>query len=215
MAKRLRARFIVWVPAALGLALALFPSTATAADDHLACQLAHPKLVRAVFDLPHLKIDLTAISPTAPPPYVEAASGADISICEVRAWRQHPSSVSAFGVAPHWIVPRCCARLEVTTTVQDEGPEGAEYDPEAEEQAILVTSKELIDKSGGHYFHAFPLLGATGGAGFYYGSEPHIAVGFWRVNDSFLEIEVHAHQKAKHKLIVFAHYIVSGFMQYG
>ncbi len=194
------------------------PQPALGANDRLACQLTqHPHLLKSAFELPHVGFKSFAYSPTgagAAAPY-----GADVSWCEALLWRHFPEWAKSKGNhfpggPPHYSMPACCGILKVETTVQDDGPEGAEYDPNLEASLANRAAEELISRWKGGVFPV-PHYGASDSLGYWFGSKRHIAHAYWQVNDSIIEIEVGAHKNPQKKLREVAISIVPAFMAYG
>jgi hypothetical protein len=195
-----------------GIAFAALPGTAFGAKDHLACKLTPHHLVKGVFDLPNVDYFSSASSPTAPPPDNHVVDGADESRCLVRAY-SHPASPAHFGLPQKFHVARCCGLIQVETLVQDQGPDGDPYDVQKVWNTEVHAAIGLEDEFGGGGVPAPSISDSSKEFGFWYGSQ-QIAVLGYLVNDSTIEIEVHAHRNADHKALVFARHIVPAFEPY-
>jgi hypothetical protein len=164
------------------------PGAALADDGNLACQLIPVGHVKHVFRLPH------AVELEHPHGGTDETDGAFNSTCSLITYKKKElPGVNPFGRGPAYRVRKGFADLVVTTTVQDEGVGGENWDPEEIRTQELTADETLMDAWGGRSV-TFPLFGQTERHGIEWATLPDNARGWWRDgDDGFISLSVASH----------------------
>jgi hypothetical protein len=187
-------------------ALSVVPAAASADDADLACRLAQTDHgLEKAFGLPHV------LKEKHKPGY-EDSNGAFTSSCTVYLYAKKPKpGVDPFGRYPKFKVRKGFASLQIVTAVQQDGPEGDNWDPDAIRTAELAGLDAEIEAGNGHLVPV-PPLGATFLQGWVSGSETDNARGLWQEGEQgIVTVSVHSHGEAVNLLRKLAPGIVYSF----
>jgi hypothetical protein len=189
------------------IVLAALPGSALADNDNRACELMPTNHgLEKAFGLPHVIEQKNRGGGT------DDNDGAFTSVCNAYLYKKKsPPGVDPFGRPPKLKVRRGFAKLQVTATVQEEGPEGDNWDPDAIRLVLLTGLDAQVEAGTGHLLQV-PTLGATFAQGLVFGTEADNADGIWQDGeDGVLVMDVQSHGSAAEHLISLAPPVVYGF----
>jgi hypothetical protein len=155
-----------------------------APDNSLACELVANSVVKKALGVNHVDRTSSATSPTAPAPYDHTVDGADQSICEIFGFDHKPSkSVLKQLSNPRKPVPAGFGRIDVTTEVRDEEPngDGPTWKPKEALHTWIIGLHADLKALGGSVFGS-PNLAADIHAAYWLGN-PDRRFGYYLVGD--------------------------------